>query len=70
MEGCLYIPPTRAHRAPELTCSECGASFRPRHVGEGFEELCDACYDKRFASAGRPERKPSRRLHAHKLAAD
>jgi hypothetical protein len=45
MEGVLCIPENRPQRRPDLICAECGRMFRPRHVADGVEELCDACFD-------------------------
>jgi hypothetical protein len=46
MEGSMFIP---ADGSP-LTqfCTDCGQAFQPRQVGDGVEELCDACYEARF----------------------
>jgi|GEM_PF-4005181 len=48
MEGVLFIPPNRPSRRSDQVCAECGRTFRPRHVGEGIEELCDTCYEAQF----------------------
>jgi hypothetical protein len=48
MEGVLFIPPDRARRVPELTCTSCGELFRPHGIAEGAEELCDRCYEAQF----------------------
>lgn len=70
MEGSLFLPQGRPSRSPELTCSECGASFRPRRVTDGVEELCDACYDKRFVSRLVTETEEPPQPRNHRLAAD
>ncbi len=45
-------------QAAQLTCAECGATFVPRRVGDGVEELCDACYENHFVA---------REVHSEKL---
>ena len=48
MEGAPYIPPNRPKRRPDQVCAECARAFRPRHVGDGPEELSDNCYEAQF----------------------
>jgi formylmethanofuran dehydrogenase subunit E len=59
------MPFTPAHQhlqAPELVCADCGETFVPRRIGDGVEELCNACYEKRFAAPERREERFEKRV--------
>ncbi|MGH9776617.1 MAG: hypothetical protein ACRD50_16925 [Candidatus Acidiferrales bacterium] len=70
MEGPLIIPPNRPERQPERACGDCGQFFRPRPVGDGYEELCDTCFTAQFEPRHiRKWEKISKRSHALKMPA-
>jgi formylmethanofuran dehydrogenase subunit E len=59
------MPFTPAHldlQAAQLTCTECGETFEPRRIGDGVQELCDACYEDRFRTPQRREERLHRRV--------
>ena len=70
MEGSFFLPQGRPSRTPDLNCSECGASFRPRRVMDGVEELCDTCYEARFTPHPTPQNEQAPGRSARRLAAD
>lgn len=70
MEGSFFLPQGRPSRTPGLSCSDCGASFRPRRVTDGVEELCDTCFEARFVPQHSPQNEQSPQPKNHRLAAD
>jgi hypothetical protein len=49
-------------QAPSLTCADCGEHFVPRRLGDGVEELCDACYRYRLEARERRDERLQKRV--------
>jgi hypothetical protein len=49
MEGSSFVVPERPERTQVLRCTECGDLYFSHEPGDAAEELCNQCFEARFA---------------------